>query len=168
MFLPITSLARIAEQALPPRPEGLHDPALVDDDHGVRHGVEDRAAGAPRATSASCVLAVAWKRDFAATDFPDPCHAGADGAKGYGVHEVAPRERVVAPIRIKPPSRKLAAVAASAGTSPPMPAAANTAGTKKRKGDSVRQDSGQSQPYACRKRNCACRNAVAQPTAPPV
>ena len=52
---------RVAEQPLGRRAERLHDPALVDDDHRVRNGVEDRPQCASRA-SASRVLAAARMR----------------------------------------------------------------------------------------------------------
>ena len=42
MFLPITSCGRVAEQALRGRAERLHHAVLVDHDHRVGNGVQNR------------------------------------------------------------------------------------------------------------------------------
>ena len=91
----MTSLARVTEQARSRGAERLHDPAIVDDDHRVRNGVENRAQ--VRFTR-ECVLGAGRCMETRSPQgLADPGDTGSDGAKGYGVHEVAPRERVVAP-----------------------------------------------------------------------
>ena len=80
----------VSEQALGSGAERLHDPALVDHDHRIRHGVEDR-----------CEVGLAGKRlaptgrranSIALQLLAAPGDAGSDQHEGNGVDDLKDRE----------------------------------------------------------------------------
>ena len=151
---------RVAEQPRSRRAEGLHDPALVDDDHRVRHGVEDRAQmrfARERVLGARRCMHALRRRDSPIQAMPTPM------APNTAALTMSRRELRAGREDEQRRADKLSAVATNPGPSPPMPAAASTAGTKKQIERLVAQDGRQQQPDACRKRNGARRHAIARP-----
>ena len=104
-------------------------PCLVDDDHRVGNGVEDRAQ---MRLARQQVLCVAAASDPGATEnLSHPGDADADHGEHHRLHDRRGRS---APFTVRRmPSAALSAVARSPGPIPPNPAAIKTAGMKMRK-----------------------------------
>src|SRR6516164_8595311 len=115
----------IAEQPFRRRAERLHDSVLADDDHRIRHGIEDRRE-----------MSLARKRVSRAGRGLNPVVLQLLSAPITANRAASTTSDIETPGEIvtKKPSTRLKAVARSPGPSPPRPPATKTAGTKSRRG----------------------------------
>ena len=94
MFFPSISVAVITEQPLGGRAERLNDPALVDHDHRIRHGIQDRLQmGLP---PESVARACGGPPTVAVQLLSAPRSAGADEAECHAVDDLRQGDRGLA------------------------------------------------------------------------
>ena len=126
-LLPMASGGAIAEQLLGGARERLHDAVLVDDDHGVGNGVEDRLQ--VRLADLQFALAVGRLQAAALQPHAEPRHGDADEAEGDDVDEA---EAVAS---AAPPEAAIASDEADDGGGNPRAEAAEAAGHQNRRNE---------------------------------